>query len=90
MGSVGRPPSSISSSKHVRLTPPSAIAIASLLLLPLGGGVAACRRAPPDGLALVGATLIDGSGGPELHDAVTQDRPTLLDARWPDDGSSRA
>ncbi len=70
MGSVGRPPSSISSSKHVRLTPSSAIAIASLLLLPLGGGVAACRRAPPDGLALVGATLIDGSGGPELHDAV--------------------
>ncbi len=32
--------------------------------------VAGCRRAPPDGLALVGGTLIDGSGGPSLPDAA--------------------
>jgi len=35
------------------------------LCLPAG-----CRKLPPDGTALVGATLIDGSGGPALRDAV--------------------
>jgi imidazolonepropionase-like amidohydrolase len=39
----------------------------SLLALCLAAG---CHRLPPDGTALVGATLIDGSGGPALHDAV--------------------
>jgi len=29
-----------------------------------------CRRPPPDGIALVGATLVDGSGGPPLPDAT--------------------
>jgi imidazolonepropionase-like amidohydrolase len=29
-----------------------------------------CRNAPPDGVALVGATLIDGTGGPALPDAA--------------------
>ena len=30
----------------------------------------ACRKQPPDGTALVGATLIDGSGGPPLPSSV--------------------
>jgi imidazolonepropionase-like amidohydrolase len=29
-----------------------------------------CRKEPPDGVALVGATLIDGTGGPALPDAA--------------------
>jgi imidazolonepropionase-like amidohydrolase len=37
-----------------------------LLLCLLSG----CRMEPPDGVALVGATLIDGTGGPALPDAV--------------------
>lgn len=52
----------------MRLTPPSAVAIAPLLLLFCL--TTACRRAAPDGVALVGATLIDGSGGPPLPDAA--------------------
>jgi imidazolonepropionase-like amidohydrolase len=36
----------------------------AVLLLP------GCRKAPPDGVALVGATLIDGTGGPPLTNAV--------------------
>jgi imidazolonepropionase-like amidohydrolase len=31
---------------------------------------AGCRRPAPDGIALVGATLLDGSGGPPLPDAT--------------------
>jgi imidazolonepropionase-like amidohydrolase len=50
----------------MRLTRPSAIA--SLLLAI--ASLASCRPAPADGIALVGATLIDGSGGPPLPDAV--------------------
>ena len=50
----------------MRLVQPRVIA---LLLLAITG-IAACRHAPPDGVALVGATLIDGSGGPPLPDAV--------------------
>ena len=33
--------------------------------------VLGCGRDAPDGVALVGATVIDGSGGPALPDAVT-------------------
>jgi imidazolonepropionase-like amidohydrolase len=43
------------------------LALAALLATVLAG---ACRKPPPDGVALVGATLIDGSGGPPLPDAV--------------------
>ena len=43
------------------------LALAALLATAPAG---ACRTPPPDGVALVGATLIDGSGGPPLPDAV--------------------
>jgi imidazolonepropionase-like amidohydrolase len=33
-------------------------------------GLAACSGSQPDGIALLGATLIDGSGGPPLRDAA--------------------
>jgi imidazolonepropionase-like amidohydrolase len=52
----------------MRLTHSLATLFASLLLAAVL--VSGCRRAPPDGLALVGATLIDGSGGPALPDAA--------------------
>jgi imidazolonepropionase-like amidohydrolase len=52
----------------MRITALSASATASLLLVL--GIAAGCRRPPPDGIALVGATLIDGSGGPALPDAA--------------------
>ena len=52
----------------MRLTAVSASAGAALLLAL--GLAAGCRRAAPDGIALVGATLIDGSGGPVLPDAA--------------------
>ncbi len=42
---------------------------AGLLLLGFGL-IAGCDKKPPDGLALVGATLIDGSGGPPLANAA--------------------
>jgi imidazolonepropionase-like amidohydrolase len=42
---------------------------AGLLLLGLGLA-AGCSKRPPDGLALVGATLIDGTGGPPLANAA--------------------
>jgi len=45
--------------------PPRIFGVAGLLLLGLGL-VAACGKKPPDGVALVGATLIDGTGGPPL------------------------
>jgi imidazolonepropionase-like amidohydrolase len=50
----------------MRLTQSSAIAWLLLAIAALPG----CRRTAPDGLALVGATLIDGSGGPPLPDAA--------------------
>jgi imidazolonepropionase-like amidohydrolase len=34
------------------------------------GLLLSCRQKPPDGVALLGATVIDGSGGPALSDAV--------------------
>jgi imidazolonepropionase-like amidohydrolase len=45
-------------------------ALASVALLLALGPLMACRRSPPDGVALVGATLFDGSGGPVLPNAV--------------------
>jgi imidazolonepropionase-like amidohydrolase len=45
-------------------------ALASAALLLALGPLTACRRSPPDGVALVGATLFDGTGGPVLPNAV--------------------
>jgi imidazolonepropionase-like amidohydrolase len=45
-------------------------ALASAVLLLAIGPFTACRRSPPDGVALVGATLFDGSGGPVLSNSV--------------------
>ncbi|MDQ3137428.1 MAG: amidohydrolase family protein [Gemmatimonadota bacterium] len=42
--------------------------------------VAGCRRERPDGIALVGATLIDGSGGPELPDAAVVVRRSRIES----------
>ncbi|HEV8456057.1 MAG TPA: hypothetical protein VGQ24_14255, partial [Gemmatimonadales bacterium] len=39
-------------------------------LLVCGLVLQGCRESAPDGIALVGATLIDGTGGPSLTDAV--------------------
>jgi imidazolonepropionase-like amidohydrolase len=50
----------------MRLTHSFAIACLFLTIATTPG----CRRAPPDGVALIGATLIDGSGGPPLPDAA--------------------
>jgi imidazolonepropionase-like amidohydrolase len=44
---------------------PSRIVFGLLLV-----GLAACSASQPDGIALLGATLIDGSGGPPLRDAA--------------------
>jgi len=66
MGPVTYPPSYTSSPNRMRLAHLPAIASLLLTLGPLAG----CRRAPADGIALVGATLIDGSGGPALPDAA--------------------
>jgi imidazolonepropionase-like amidohydrolase len=43
--------------------------VSAALMLALGP-LMACRRSPPDGVALVGATLFDGSGGPVLPNSV--------------------
>jgi imidazolonepropionase-like amidohydrolase len=50
----------------MRLTCSFAIVALSLAI----AATTACRRQPPDGVALVGATLIDGSGGPPLAEAA--------------------
>jgi imidazolonepropionase-like amidohydrolase len=50
----------------MRLTP--TFVFASLFAAVMA--TAGCRRPPPDGIALVGATLLDGSGGPPLPDAT--------------------
>lgn len=39
-------------------------------LLFCGLALQACRQSAPDGIALIGATLIDGTGGPPLTDAA--------------------
>jgi imidazolonepropionase-like amidohydrolase len=43
---------------------------ASRALPLLLGLLSGCRKQPPDGVALVGATLIDGTGGPALPNAA--------------------
>ncbi len=48
---------------------PRIFGTAGLLLVGLGL-VAGCGKKPPDGVALVGATLIDGTGGPPLANAA--------------------
>jgi imidazolonepropionase-like amidohydrolase len=48
-----------------RLAPAAAAWLLSSVCL-----LAGCRRGTPDGTALLGATLIDGSGGPALPDAA--------------------
>jgi imidazolonepropionase-like amidohydrolase len=45
-------------------------ALASAALLLAFGPLTGCRRAAPDGVALVGATLFDGSGGPVLANSA--------------------
>ena len=45
-------------------------ALASVALMLALGPLTACHRSSPDGVALVGATLFDGSGGPVLPNAV--------------------
>ena len=40
----------------------------------------ACGQKEPDGVALVGATVIDGSGGPELPDAVVVVRGSRIES----------
>ena len=47
----------------IRARAAAGLALVSLLL-------SGCNAAAPDGIALVGATLIDGTGGPPLTDAV--------------------
>lgn len=47
----------------IRARSAGSLVLASLLL-------SGCNAAAPDGIALVGATLIDGTGGPPLTDAV--------------------
>ena len=42
--------------------------------------VSGCRDKGPQGVALVGATVIDGSGGPPLRDAVVVVRGTRIEA----------
>jgi imidazolonepropionase-like amidohydrolase len=61
----------------MRLSPATAF-----LVLALGPGVS-CARAPADGVALVGATLIDGSGGPPLADAVVVVRRGRIESIGP-------
>jgi imidazolonepropionase-like amidohydrolase len=53
----------------------------SLLVAALA--VLGCRDKGPQGLALVGATVIDGSGGPPLHDAVVVVRGTRIESVTP-------
>jgi imidazolonepropionase-like amidohydrolase len=48
----------------IRASSTRRLAVAAVLL------AAACTQGKPDGMALVGATLIDGTGGPALPDAV--------------------
>jgi imidazolonepropionase-like amidohydrolase len=57
-----------------RLT--GSLALAGLLLL-------GCGKAEPDGVALVGATLIDGTGGPPLSDAAVVVRKGKIESVGP-------
>ncbi len=60
-------------------TPFSRAAGAGLLILSVCLP-AACRKLPPDGIALVGATLIDGAGGPPLANAVVVVRHGVIES----------
>jgi imidazolonepropionase-like amidohydrolase len=48
--------------------------------------IAGCRDRTPEGLALIGATVIDGSGGPPLTDAVVVIRGTHIESVAPREG----
>ncbi len=61
---------------------PRATSLALAALVALGG----CRDRGPEGLALVGATVIDGSGGTPLADAVVLVRGTHIEAIAPREG----
>jgi imidazolonepropionase-like amidohydrolase len=45
----------------------------------LGLVLPGCRKSAPDGIALVGATLIDGTGGPPLNDAAIVVRGGMIE-----------
>jgi imidazolonepropionase-like amidohydrolase len=68
MASGTTPPSGISSPSCMPLIRFSTVAGATLLLM--AALLSGCRRTPVDGVALLGATLLDGSGGPALPDAA--------------------
>jgi imidazolonepropionase-like amidohydrolase len=67
MRPVTHSPSYTSSSVMPLIRISAHISVALMLAL---GPLTACRRSPPDGVALVGATLFDGSGGPVLANSV--------------------
>jgi imidazolonepropionase-like amidohydrolase len=48
--------------------------------------VAGCHSGPPDGIALVGATVIDGRGGAPQRDMVVVTRAHLIESVAPRDG----
>ena len=56
------------------------------LLLLVAALASACRRGGPEGVALVGATVIDGSGRPPLTDAVIVVHGTRIDTIVPAQG----
>jgi imidazolonepropionase-like amidohydrolase len=59
---------------------------AAALALVLGGMAGGCHRGPPDGIALIGATVIDGRGGPPQRDMVVVTRGHLIESVAPRDG----
>ena len=61
------------------MTPVRAGLVRAGLLLALG----ACHAPSPDGLALLGATLIDGTGGPALADAAVVIRNGAIESVGP-------
>ena len=64
-----------------RLTLPRAAVVLAAALTVLG-----CRDKGPAGIALVGATVIDGTGGPPLRNAVVVIRGTRIEAVASRDG----
>ena len=58
---------------------PARMAVLALALLAAPG----CREGEPEGIALVGANVIDGSGGPPLRDAVIVVRGTRVETVAP-------
>jgi imidazolonepropionase-like amidohydrolase len=53
------------------------------VLLLAGLVLPGCRRSAPDGIALLGASLIDGSGGPPLNDAAIVVRGGTIESVGP-------